>query len=158
MNFTIPLFAGIAIIINTIALFFSCTGRVIKTIFIYSTGKKAVQCPLINYKHPQANQYRKRHAPHLLPCTHSPSTLLATNLSLHKVQRLFLGHDINTTGLVNITNTIALFRHEQHFRSERRANELSLFGTFGQHLGNGGTVLGIEVCVDFVKEVEGCWI
>jgi hypothetical protein len=91
------------------------------------------------------------------PCG-PPSLLLATNLSLHKTQRIILGHDINTTGLVVITDTIALFRHQQHLRSERRANELSLFGTFGQHLGNGGTVLGIEVCVDFVKEVEGCWI
>jgi hypothetical protein len=27
-----------------------------------------------------------------------------------------------------------------------------------QHLRDGGTVLSIEICVDFVEEVEGCGI
>jgi hypothetical protein len=71
---------------------------------------------------------------------------------------LLFRHDINTTGFVNITDTVALFSHEQHFWSERRANELSLFGTLGQHLSDGSTILGIKVRVDLIEEVKGCWI
>jgi hypothetical protein len=69
-------------------------------------------------------------------------------------------------------NTIALIRNEQHLRSERRADELSahaarpvlgvlaalLRGDLLEHLRDGRAVLSVEVGVDFVEEVEGCWV
>jgi hypothetical protein len=68
-------------------------------------------------------------------------------------------------------NTIAFIRHEQHLRSESRADELAahtariicilgalLSRDFLEHLCHGCTVLGIEVGVDFIEEVEGSWI
>ena len=69
-------------------------------------------------------------------------------------------------------NTIALIRHEQHLRSESRADELSthaartsvcilgtlLSGDFLEHLCYSCAVLGIEIGVDFIEEVERSWI
>jgi len=69
-------------------------------------------------------------------------------------------------------NTIALIRNEQHLRSERRADELSthaacavlgvlaalLRGNLLEHLRDRRAVLGVEVGVNFIEEVEGCWI
>jgi hypothetical protein len=69
-------------------------------------------------------------------------------------------------------NTIALISNQQHLRPESRANELSthapsaifvilgalLLGYFLEHLRDGGSVLGVEVRVDFVEEVEGCGV
>jgi hypothetical protein len=69
-------------------------------------------------------------------------------------------------------DTVALISHKQHLRSESRADELSahgagavlgvlaalLSGDLLEHLCDSGTVLGVEVCIDFVEEVEGCGI
>ena len=69
-------------------------------------------------------------------------------------------------------DTVALVSHKQHLRSESRADELAahstcsvlgilaalLSGDLLEHLCNSGTVLGVEVCIDFVEEVEGCGI
>jgi hypothetical protein len=61
-------------------------------------------------RYPQANDI-KLHASHF-PCQTSFPLSLATDLSLDKVQCIFLSHDINTTVLVDVTDTIALFRYE----------------------------------------------
>lgn len=48
----------------------------------------------------------------------------------------------------------------QHFRPERCADKLAV-GRVGdrlEHLGDGCPVLRVEVGVDFVEEVEGCWV
>jgi len=69
-------------------------------------------------------------------------------------------------------NTIALIRHKQHLRPESRADKLSthtartsicILGTllgrdFLEHLCYGCAVLGIEIGVDFIEEVERSWI
>ena len=66
-------------------------------------------------------------------------------------------------------DTVALVSHKQHLRSESRADELAahstcsvlgilaalLSGDLLEHLCDSGTVLGVEVCIDFVEEVEG---
>ena len=66
-------------------------------------------------------------------------------------------------------DTVALISHKQHLRSEGRADELAahstcsvlciftalLSGDLLEHLCDSGTVLGVEVCIDFVEEVEG---
>jgi hypothetical protein len=65
-------------------------------------------------------------------------------------------------------DTITLIRYKQHLWSECCTDKLSahatcsaillrgvlLCGDFFKHLGDSGSVLGVEVCVDFVKEVE----
>ena len=65
-------------------------------------------------------------------------------------------------------DTVALVSHKQHLRSESRANELAAHAAVAivrvgaallcrdllEHLGDGCAVLGVEVCVDFVEEVE----
>lgn len=78
------------------------------------------------------------------------------DLPLDKIQRLLLANNINTARLVDIADTVALFRHHEHLGPKRRADKLSLFRALGQHLRDGRAVLGIEVRVDFVKEVERC--
>lgn len=66
-------------------------------------------------------------------------------------------------------NTVSLIRNQYHLGSESGADELPthraflavstslglLLGDGLKHLGDGGTVLGIEVGVDLVEEVEG---
>jgi hypothetical protein len=65
-------------------------------------------------------------------------------------------------------NAVALIRYKQHLGSEGSADELAahavstfvgvfavlLCGDLFEHLRYCGTVLGVEVCVDFVEEVE----
>ena len=48
----------------------------------------------------------------------------------------------------------------QHLRTEGGADKLpiSLFRYRLEHLCNGRTVLGIEIGIDFVEEVERCWV
>lgn len=48
----------------------------------------------------------------------------------------------------------------KHFRSKGSANELAvgLFRDRFEHLSNSSTILGIEVGVDFIKEVKWCGI
>ena len=69
-------------------------------------------------------------------------------------------------------NAVALVSDEQHLRSESRADELAAHAAVAivrvgaallcrdllEHLGDGCTILGIEVCVNFVEEVKGCWV
>lgn len=86
--------------------------------------------------------------------------------TLHKPQRRLPTHNINTTRLVRIANTITLLRHKHHFRPKRGTDKLSarlpalatLSTQLLQHLCHGRAILGVEVGVDFVKEVEGCGI
>lgn len=83
-------------------------------------------------------------------------------LPLHKLQRLILAHDDDATALVpQVSNPIALLRHQQHLRPERRAYELAaarlaraLRDGF-EHVGDGCAVLRVQVGIDFVKEVKG---
>jgi len=94
-----------------------------------------------------------------------PPTLLL--LPLHKLQRLLLTDYYYTTALILIIpDAIALLGHEQHLGSKRRADKLAaaqaaFLGRGGavryglEHVGDGGAVLGVEVGVDFVEEVEG---
>jgi hypothetical protein len=97
---------------------------------------------------------------------------LLRRLPIHESQSLLPTHSINTTRLVMERNTIALIRHEQHLWSESRADKLSahtartsicilgtlLGGDFLEHLCYSCAVLGIEIGVDFIEEVEGSWI
>jgi len=69
-------------------------------------------------------------------------------------------------------NAVAFISDEQHLRSEGCADELSahgactvlgvlatlLRGDLLEHLCHGGTILGVEIRVDFVEEVEGSGI
>ena len=83
-------------------------------------------------------------------------------LPLDKLQRLILAHDDDAAALVpQVPNPVALLRHQQHLRPERRADELAparlaraLRDGF-EHVGDGGAVLRVQVGVDFVKEVKG---
>jgi hypothetical protein len=97
---------------------------------------------------------------------------LLRRLPIYESQSLLSTHSINTTRLVMERNTIALIRHEQHLRSESRADKLSthtartsicilgtlLGGDFLEHLCYSCAVLGIEIGVDFIEEVEGSGI
>lgn len=87
---------------------------------------------------------------------------LSRRLALDKFHGILSADLNNTTALANIANTIALVRHEQHLRSERRADELpvALAGMRDilQHLSNGCAILSIKIGVDLVEEVEGCGI
>ena len=70
------------------------------------------------------------------------------------------------------SDTITFISDKQHLRSEGRADELSthasgtIFGIlaallrrdFIEHLCNCGTVLGVEIGVDFIEEVKGGWV
>ncbi len=83
-------------------------------------------------------------------------------LPLNKLQRLIPPHHNHTTTLIpQIPNPIALLRHEQHLRAKSGTDELPparIGGSVGdgsKHVGDGGAVLGVEVGVDFVEEVEG---
>lgn len=94
--------------------------------------------------------------------TPPPGSQTLLLLPLHKLQRLILPHHDDATALVaQIPHPVALLRHEQHLGPEGGADELAAAGLAGpvgdgpQHVGDGGAVLGVEVGVDFVKEVEG---
>ena len=92
------------------------------------------------------------------PLSSPPSRLLPLH---HKLHRLLPRHHINTRTLIPIHNTITLIRHAEHLRAESGTDELAvqavglLTADVGEHLGDGGAVLGVEVGVDFVEEVEG---
>jgi hypothetical protein len=117
----------------------------------------------------------------LLPCTPdasiSPSHLITANssrlLPLHKLQRLLPTHDINATRLISPKHdTVAFIRHKDHLWPEGRANELSRHATRTvlrtlttlllrnrlEHLCDCSAVLGVEVGIDFVEEIEGCGV
>ncbi len=93
-------------------------------------------------------------------------------LTIHEPQCLIPTHSINTRCLVVERNTVTFISYKQHLRSESRADELSahgartvvrvltalLRGYLLEHLRDGRAVLRIEICVDFVKEVERCRI
>lgn len=91
-------------------------------------------------------------------------------LTIHKSQCLLTTHGINTTRLVVECDAITLVCHQQHLGSESGTDELAahacalailtvlLCRDLLEHLSNCGTVLGVEVGIDFVEEVEGCWI
>lgn len=74
-------------------------------------------------------------------------------LLLHELQSLLARDNINSTGLLPETYTIALLRHVQHFRSEGSADELSVSRIRDrlEHLCNGCAVLGIQVGVNLVE-------
>ena len=80
--------------------------------------------------------------------------LLATDLPLDELQRSLLAHNTDTTRLLLVADRIALVGHEQHLRSESGANELPISRRFRQQLRNSSAILGVEVGIDFVKEVE----
>ncbi len=115
-----------------------------------------------------------------IPSRPSPlaNSLKSLSLPLHKTQRLLPTHNYHTAALPLIPNPITLLRHEQHFRSECRADELSpaqsdlvsgrrftgcrfvpagiapATGDRLQHVSDGGPVLRVEIGVNFVKEVK----
>lgn len=48
----------------------------------------------------------------------------------------------------------------KHFRTESSADELAVGGAGDglEHLGHGRPVLSVQIGVNFVKEVEWCWV
>ena len=95
---------------------------------------------------------------------------LFRRLTIHKSQCLLTTHSVNTTCLVVECDTVALVCHKQHLGSEGSADELAahacalailtvlLCRDFLEHLSYCGTILGVEVGVDFIEEIEGSWI
>ena len=85
-----------------------------------------------------------------------PSRLLL----LHEFQCLLSGDHINRTSLLSEADSVALLRDVQHLRAEGSADELSVGGIRDrlEHLGDSGSVLGVQVGVDLVEEVEWCGI
>ena len=104
-----------------------------------------------------------------------PRTLLL--LPLHKLQRLLSTNHSHTTALVPlITYPVGLFSHKQHLGPKSGTDELTtaastslgtapfaticlggcllLLRDLMQHLGDGSAVLGVEVGIDFVEEIE----
>lgn len=81
-------------------------------------------------------------------------------LLLNKLERFLPRNHINGTSLLPETNTITLLRDMKHLRPESCADKLAIGGVGNrlQHLSNGCTVLGVEVGVDFVEEVEWRWV
>ena len=81
-------------------------------------------------------------------------------LLLNKLQRLLPRDHINRTSLLPEANTVALLGHVQHLRTESCADELAVSRVRDglEHLCDGRSVLCIKVGVDFVEEVEGCWV
>ena len=77
-------------------------------------------------------------------------------LLLHEFQCLLSRHHIDRTGLLSEADAVALLRNMQHLRAEGGADELSIGGVRDrlEHLRDGGSVLGVEVGVDLVEEVE----
>lgn len=98
---------------------------------------------------------------------HLPSKPYLLRLRLNKAEGVCLTYGVNATcfsGRIK-ADPIALFRHKHHLGPKRRADKLSAAGILPafigdglQHLRDGGAVLGVKVGVDFVEEVEGCWI
>jgi hypothetical protein len=77
-------------------------------------------------------------------------------LFFYKLQRLLPLYYIDGTRFAPETNTIALLRNEEHFWPESCADKLAV-GRIGdglEHLRDGSTVLGVEIGVDLVKEIE----
>lgn len=96
-----------------------------------------------------------------LPTIPSPSLPFSHlgPLPLHEIQRGLPIHHSNTTRLITIPYTIAFLRDKQHLRAEGRADELAAavvcaLGQGLEHVGDGGAVLGVEIGVDLVEEVE----
>ena len=81
-------------------------------------------------------------------------------LLLDKLQCFIPGYDVDGTGFTTEAHAVALLSDMKHFRSERGADELSvrLLRDRLEHLRYGCAVLGVEVGIDFVEEVERCWI
>lgn len=79
-------------------------------------------------------------------------------LFIHKLQSLLARDDINGTGLATEAYAIALLCNVEHLRSECCTDELAVsFFRYGlEHLGHGGSVLGVKISVDFIKEVKRC--
>lgn len=92
-------------------------------------------------------------------------TIKSLLLPLHKLQRLLPRHDHHIRALLLVPHAVAFLRHVQHLRPKGRADELrpraafpvgvGLTADVAQVVGDGGAVLGVEVRVDFVEEVEG---
>lgn len=80
----------------------------------------------------------------------------STLLLLDELQGLLFRHHVDRAGLVPEADAVALLRHVQHLRAEGRADELAVGGLRDglEHLRHGGPVLGVEVGVDLVEEVE----
>lgn len=86
---------------------------------------------------------------------------------LDKIQRFGLTDHDDRAALALVPHPIALLRHQQHLGTEGGADELTATASpFSvavpalsprdglEHVGDGGAVLGVEVGVDLVKEVE----
>lgn len=80
---------------------------------------------------------------------------------------------IDTTRLVVEGHTVALVCHEEHLGPESSADKLAthaitvlpvtslgalLGGYLFKHLCDRGTVLGVEVGINLIKQVEWCWV
>lgn len=78
-------------------------------------------------------------------------------MPLNKVQRLFGRHAINRAGPVMERNTVALVRNHNDLGTESGANKLCVLRLRDgvQKSSYGGTVLGVEIGVDFVKNDKG---
>lgn len=94
---------------------------------------------------------------------------LLLGLRFNKVECILLGLLSNRADIVGEADAEAFVRDPQHFRPEGRANELSALrpvvavrgilvcsvGKVQEMIGDGRPVLGIQVRVDLVEDVEG---
>lgn len=107
---------------------------------------------------------------------------LSLGLSLDEFQCPLPRHGIDAADAVGEGDSVAFFCHPQHLGAEGGADELRAGGTWicrvcgllallpaacvggtgraegGQVFGHGGTILGVEIGIDFVENVEGCWV
>jgi hypothetical protein len=82
--------------------------------------------------------------------------------ALHEVQRSLPLHNINTTRLIRVADTIAPIRHMHHLRPECRTDELAasilvlapMTTQPLQHLRHSRPILRIEIGIDLVEQVE----
>lgn len=81
---------------------------------------------------------------------------LSRLLFFHKLQGLLSRYDIDGTGFVPKTDTVALLCDQQHFRTEGSADKLSICSIRDglQHLRNCCTVLSVQVGIDLVEQIE----
>jgi hypothetical protein len=107
--------------------------------------------------------------PHSGPSERQRRERRKTTLSLHtlhEIQRSLPLHNINTTRLVRVANTVAPIRHMHHLRPERRTDELAasilILASVPtqplQHLRHSRAILRIEIGIDFIKQVEWRWV
>ena len=94
------------------------------------------------------------------------------SLTFNKVQRVLHRLLLNTADVVAKSDSKAFVRHSQHLWPERRTDELTSRGPIvvinaivhsricklQQVIRHRRSVLCVKIGIDFVKDVEGCWV